>query len=585
MKDKYVKKSSIILLTIVFAISVVLAACSSNTSSSENTNNKETQSSHENNSETGDSESQLADKQVLRLPSTEAIKTMDSSKTANAMDMETLANVEAGLLMYNGDDEIVPDLAKELPKTNDDNTKYTFKLRDAKWSDGSPITADQFVYSWRRAIDPDTKSQYSSIFASAHIKNADKIIDKDSDMYGETEKLGVKAKDDHTLVVTLSMATPQQYFYSFMQLATFYPLKKEFVEKQGEDYAQEPENLLYSGPFKMKSWDHGEGWTLVKNDKYWDADKITLDKVTYKIVRDKNTALKLYEDGKIDYTTIGAENTDKYEGDKEFTKRTSSAVSYWDLNRDKVSAFKNKKVRQAMWLSMNRKAAADVLLNDGSKPANYLVPQSFARGPNGKMFHKTGEAQLDNYPSHDKEKAKKLWKEAKDELGIKDLNVSMSISTKEKSEDEAEYFVNQITENLAGFNIEIKKLPDKSKHKEDVNGECEICADKGWGPDYADPMTFLELETSDNPNNTYGISDKKYDNMIAKAKDMGDQPEKRWELLQKADKYMADNAMYIPTFQSGNATLYKSYVKDKKLRKNGIGPTNFYRYAKILKHD
>lgn len=577
-------KKLMLLFSLVLAFSMILAACSSGDSSSGENGSEDTAS--ENNSSDGENNSsgqEMADKQVLNLPAGSDIRTMDSSKATDEYSLHTLMRVKSGLLLYNGDDELVPELAKDLPDVNEDKTKYTFHLRDAKWSDGSPVTADQFVYAWQRGIDPDTASQYANLFASAHIKNAEKILNEDSDMYGKTKKLGVKAKDDHTLVVNLSQSTPEQYFNSLMQFPTFFPLKKEFVEEQGKDYAQEPSNILYNGPFKLKKWDHGEGWTLAKNDKYWQSDKINLNKVTYKIVKDSKTRLKLYNNGKIDYTALLAEDVDKYRDDKEFATTPSSTLFYWSLNRD-VDAFKNKKVRKAMWLSMDRKSAADVILNNGSTGANYLTPKEFAQGPNGKFFHETGEAQLDNYPGTDKDKAKKLWKEAKKELGVDKLDIKLLTADSDLSKRLSEYFVNQITENLDGFNITINKVPFKSYIDRQSKGKCEICAGSGWGPDYEDPMTFLELFKTDNGQNTYGISNKEYDKMLEKADSFGDQPEKRWEILQKADKYLADNAVFLPTYQEGTATLYKSYVKNHKLQTKGIGVGNFYRYSKIMKH-
>src|SRR5699024_5321767 len=120
------------------------------------------------------------------------------------------------------------------------------------------------------------------------------------------------------------------------QFPTLFPLKKEFVEKQGDDYAQEPDQLLYSGPFEMKKWDHGDGWTLVKNDNYWNAENITLEKVNYKIVKDPKTALKLYNGDEIDYVKLEAEDVDTYEDDDEFNTARDSALYFWNLNRDKV---------------------------------------------------------------------------------------------------------------------------------------------------------------------------------------------------------------------------------------------------------
>lgn len=587
MKKGSAKKKLMALFAIVFAVSMILSACSSgNSSSSSENNNSEDNDTEANNDNdnNSDDEEEVADNQELHLTAGDDIRTMDSSKATDEFSLHTLMRVDSGLLVYNGDDELKPELAKDMPEANDDNTEYTFKLRDAEWSDGSPITADQFVYAWRRGIDPDTESQYADMFASAHIKNAAKILDEDSDMYGKAKKLGVKAKDDHTLVVTLSQSTPDQYFNSLMQFPTFFPLKKEYVKKQGKDYAQEPDNILYSGPFKMEKWDHGEGWTLTPNDKYWDADKINLDKVTYKIVKDPKTDLKLYESGKIDYTGLSSEDVDKYKDDDEFSTHPTSSVFYWDLNRKKVDEFKNTKVRQALWLSMDRKSGTDVILNNGSLPANYLVPKNFAEGPDGKMFHETGDGDLDNYPGQDKDKAKKLWKEAKDELGIDKLDVELLTTDGELAKDLSEYYVNQVTKNLDGFNIDIQKVPFKSYLDKAEKGDCEICAGSGWGPDYEDPTTFLELFKTGNGQNTYGVSNKEYDDMLDKADSLGDDPEKRWEVLQKADKYLSDNAVFIPTYQKGTSVLVKPYVKDFNFQEKDIGVGTFYRYGKILKH-
>src|SRR5699024_2227297 len=157
---------------------------------------------------------------------------------------------------------------------------------------------------------------------------------------------------------------------------------------------------------------------------------------------------------KIDYTGLVAEDVDKYRDDEEFTATPTSSIFYSHLNRE-IKAFKNKKVRQAMWLSMDRKSATDVILSNGSLPAIYFTPKNFAKGQEGKYFHESGVAKLDHYPETDKAKAKKLWSEAKSELGINKLNVKLLTSDDPLAQDLSEYYVNQITETLDGFNIEI----------------------------------------------------------------------------------------------------------------------------------
>lgn len=579
------KKSLVMLFAMVFVLSMFLSACSSSThpSSGDKTKTSEDTSKGDDSNKGGSEE--LADEQVLNLTAADDARSLDSSKSTDTESGRIIENTQVGLLSYNEKEEIVPELAAEMPKANDDKTVYTFKLRDGlKWSDGSPITADQFVYAWRRGVNPDTQSQYAYIFESAHIKNADKIMDEKSKLYKKTEKLGVEAVDDHTLKVTLNQSTPEQYFESLMQFAPFFPLNKDFVEKQGDNYAKEPENLLANGPFKLETWDHGKGWTLVKNDKYWDADHVTLEKVTYKIVKDPKTDLKLYEAGKIDYTGLVAEDVDKYKDSKEFQKTPTPTVFYWDLNRLKRKEFKNENLRKAMWLAMDRESAAKVILNNGSIGANYLVPRDFATGPDGKDFHETGAANLDNYPNTDKAKAKKYWEKAKKELGIKDLTVEFLTTDGELSENLSEYFTNQITKTLDGFHIKIDKVPFKTYLDRAQKGQCDICAGSGWSPDYEDPMTFLELFKTGNGQNTYGVSDKKYDALLDKADKNGANPEVRWKALQEADKYFADHAMAIPTYQRGTATLYKSYVKGAVLHKKGVDIDNYYWHAKILKH-
>lgn len=576
--EKVFNRKLFIFFTLIFATMVLVVGCSSNESSE-----ADADSENDNENENTDDERKLADEQVLNLASGESIRTLDISKATEETSIGIISRINSGLMIYDNN-ELVPDIAQDMPETNDDNTVYTYTIRDdAQWSDGSPVTADDFVYSWRRALSPDIESQFSYIFESAHIKNAKAIVDEDDDMYGDIEKLGVEAKDESTLVVTLSEPTPEEYFNSMMEFTPFFPLKEEFVEDQGDDYAQEPENILYNGAYTLEEWEHGVGWKLVKNDTYWDADNVTIEKVNYNIVKDTNTSIKLYNSGELDRTGLVSEDVDKYKDDDEFEEMPDNGVFYWDFNREKVPAFKNKKVRKAFFLALDRESLVDVILNNVSIPANYIVPQNFATGPDGEDFHvEGGIADLDTYPKSDKEKAKELWEEAKEELDIDELEIEMVTTDGELPGIIVDYYASQLSETLDGLAFSINKQPYNSYVDLKASGEIELGVGEGWWPDYEDPMAFLELFKTDNPQNTYGLSDETYDNLIEEAEGLGDDAEKRWEVLQKAEKHLIEEAHIVPVYQSGAAILSKDYIGGVVNQSNGI--SMFYRHGKVYEH-
>lgn len=581
MKNIRVKRSMLLLVLLTF-FALFMAACSSDVENGEagNANNEESENNGDDDSGSGD---ELADEQVLNLTENDEISSMDNSFATDAISHHTLNRVMSGLLIYE-DGELKPEIAEDMPDVNDDNTEYTFELReDAEWSNGEPVIADDFVYAWQRALNQDFETQYDYIFEAGHIENASKITDEDDELYGETEELGVEAEDDHTLKVTLDQSTPEQYFNSLMQFAPFFPLNEEFVEEQGDDYAEEPENLLFNGAFVMDEWQHGEGWTLKKNEDYFDADEITLEEADFKVVKDSKTELKLYEDDEIDRVELKGEDVENYRDDDEFNEVPDVANMFWKLDQDNVPEFQNEKIRQAISLSIDRESMVDVILNDGSIPANYYVPKEFAEGPDGEDFHAEGSAaDTDDYPTADKEKAQELWEEGKEEEGFDELEVEFMTTDEKDASELADYYVEELEQNLDGLDLEINKQPFNSYQDIASSGEAEIDAGSGWGPDYEDPMTFLELFTSDNSTNTFGIEDDKYDDMIEKAEDLGDEPEERWEVLQEAEKHLVESAQIVPVYQSGDAQLTKDYVEG--ITDQTMGTKDFIRYAEVKEH-
>lgn len=520
---------------------------------------------------------ELAGEQTLNFVRSADLPTVDLTMATDTTSSEVIQRTHPGLITFKNN-EMVPEMAAKKPETSDDGTVYTFKMRkDVKWSNGDPLTASDFVFAWQRLVDPDTASQYAYIMGVANVKNAEKILNQKSPMYGKVEKLGVKAIDKHTLQVTLESPIP--YFTSLMAFNKFGPLNEEFVKKQGDNYAKEPKNLLTVGPYKLTKWEHGVGWTLKKNKDYYAADEVNITKATFKVVKEKNTQLSLYQSDDIQVDGLSAEQVNAYKEKPDFQNVAGNCMFWWELNAKKVPEFKYEKVRKAMSMVVNREGLTSVLLNNGSVPAQYVVPKSFVEGPAGKAFREGQE----DYLAGGVEEAKKLWEEAKKEHGFDKLEVEYLTTDSDLAGKAAEFMANQL-EQLEGMKVNIKKLPWNA-YLEHVNaGNHEIDGSSGWCPDYKDPMTFLGYWHSDGPNDANGIEREKFDKLIEKARDLAKQQKEkeRWQVLQKAEKVLIENAIAIPTYQKGKAMIVKPYVEDIVFQDFGID--TYFREAKVYKH-
>ncbi|WP_077329440.1 peptide ABC transporter substrate-binding protein [Virgibacillus siamensis] len=559
---------------LLLALGMVLAACSGGDSGESGSDS----SSGGDDGEKSSASKELAGEQVLHFVRGSDLPSVDISVATDTTSAEVIQRTHPGLITFKNK-EMVPEMAKDMPEVSKDGLTYTFKLREnLKWSNGDPLTASDFVYAWQRLIDPDTKSEYAYIMGVANVKNADKIMNEDSDIYGKVEKLGVKAVDKHTLQVQLESPIP--FFTSLLSFNKFGPLNEDFVKKQGDKFAKEPENLLTVGPYKLTKWDHGVGWTLEKYKDYYAADEVNITKATFKVVKEKNTQLSLYKSDEIQMDGLSAEQVNAWKDKPDFQQVPKNCVFYWTLNANNVPEFKNEKLRKAMSMVIDRKGLTNVLLNNGSIPAQYIVPKGLATGPDGKDFREG----VEDYLPGGVEEAKGLWKEAKKELGIDTLEVEYATTDGDTSAQMGEYMANQL-EQLKGLKVTIKKLPWNAYLEYTQNDKQEIGAGSGWCPDYKDPMTFLGYWYSGNPNTDgVGLERPKYDKLVEKARELAKQqkPEERWAALKEAEKLLIEKAYTIPTYQAGAAIVIKPYVE-------GIVPQSFgieyyFREAKVYKH-
>ncbi|HGH7179648.1 TPA: peptide ABC transporter substrate-binding protein [Bacillus luti] len=505
-------------------------------------------------------------KQVLNVTVSEEIPSLDTAKTMDGTSAHIMQNIFEGLYVLDDQDQPIPAVAKSF-KRSEDGKKYTFDLRkDAKWSNGDSVTANDFMFAWKRAISHETASQYASMLF--YVKNA-KEINKGT---MPLDALGVKVINDYKLEVELEQPIP--YFLQLLALPIYLPQHESFLKEQGSNYGLEPNNLIYNGPFVLEKWKHEQEFQLKKNDTYWDEKKVKLDEINFHIVKDTMTAVNLYEAGDLDRVPINSQVVDKYRGNKELHMSSDPGIAMLRFNEtNKVLA--NKKVRQSISLALNKEDFVAHFINNGAKPASGLVPVGHINEKTGKDFRKENG----DLSSYDLQTAKKVWEEAKKELGVEQVNLEFLTFEQDNAKRMAEYIKGDLEKNLQGLTLQIKQQPFKQKLQLEQTGDYDITM-ANWGPDYKDPISYLELFTTGNPNNKMSYSNPRYDELIKKAKnELVLDSEKRWEVLREAEQVLLEDAAVAPLYHIGSAYVQKDYVKG--IEKHQFGGVYTYKNAYI----
>ncbi|MCT4572169.1 peptide ABC transporter substrate-binding protein, partial [Bacillus thuringiensis] len=384
------------------------------------------------------------------------------------------------------DNKVIPGVAKSYEVSEDKKT-YTFHLKDSKWSNGTPVTAADFVFSWKRAVNPNTAAEYAFLFFD--IKNAKRINSKELPV----DQLGVKEIDDKTFEVQLEQPVP--YFINLTTFATFLPINEQYFESQGTQYGLEASQLVYNGAFTLDNWKHEQGFQLKKNSNYWDTKTVKLDEINFDIVKDKSTEINLYEAGQIDRVGLTGEFVDKYRNSSDFKERPEVTMQFLRMNQ-KNEVLKNKHVRLAISQAMNKKAFVDTVLNNGSLPADGFIPTEFAKGSNGKDFRKENGKLIKD----DVNAAKENWKKAKQELKKEQITLELLTSDNAIAKKNAEYLKGELEKNLEGITVHVKTQPRKQQIQLLLNSDYDLGVDV-WAPDIPDPITFLDLFTTDSTYN------------------------------------------------------------------------------------
>ena len=494
-----------------------------------------------------DQSSAPTDEQVLNLTFGGEVPTLDLSVATDTASFTVLGQINEGLTRFDETGKVVPGVAKDW-EISPDGLTYTFHLRDdAKWSDGSPVKAQDFEYSWKRTLDPATGSTYA--FMVAWIKGGEAY----NGGKGKAEDVAIKSIDDKTLEVKLESAKP--YFLDQMAFPLFFPLKKEFVEQQGKQYGADGDKVLSNGPFAMDKWEHEQNLAIKKNDTYWDKDKVKLESVNFIIVKDQGAKENLYQAGQIDRFGLVREQVDTFKDSAEFSRQADLSTGYFLFNQNR-KIFTNKKIRLAMTYAVNADQYADVIYHDGSTGANGLIPPG-TRGLNGEFRNENGDVmkRTDNVP-----KAKQLLQEGLKELGMTEFPaVKLLMSDTDSAKKGAEFVKEEWRKNL-GINVEIENVPGKLRLKRTTERDYDVVF-TNWIGDYNDPMTFLDMWITKGDQNKGDWSNTKYDELVKAAQTEPD-AEKRMKALYDAEKVLMDEMPIGPVYFSATSFATRPYVKN-----------------------
>lgn len=549
-------------------------------------------------------------------------QTLDAQLMIGAPDMFAINFFMEGLTRSGKEEgKYEPGVAKSWSFDETTNT-YTFELnKEAKWSNGDPVTAKDFFFGWRLAMEESTPysylityikgaENYASITKKSFLLSKDAAFKALNDKYKAEQdadkkkelrsqvtkrvenmtdaeaaeykkikddlwsKVAAKEKDGK---IEVQLSLPVPYFYGLTSFPVYYPVNEKFYNehKRSGDYALEAKGLLANGPWVVKDWKHKESFYMVRNESYWNKENVKIDEVNLKVVTDVATRTNLLKTKKLDGAPIQSSDLKDFEDAatlnqynlQPLTNMPDYSVFYIDFNFLNNKITQNINIRKAMAYAMDRKSYVEKI-NLGDEPALGVIPTHFL-GLN-KAFREENGVEL--FKDNQKEKAKEFLAKGLEELGMKELPVlDMTIETSDVAMKMAQKF--QEDWKQIGITVNIVSVPwgEKLNRLQDTN--FVLCGD-GWGPDYLDPMTYLELFETDNGNNYGKYSNPKFDELIEKARVEIDKT-KRMGYFYEAEKLLIDDMVIAPTNYRIAHWTYKNYLTGVVNR--GIGAnTDFY---------
>ncbi|WP_240349971.1 oligopeptide ABC transporter substrate-binding protein OppA [Pectobacterium brasiliense] len=488
---------------------------------------------------------ELAKEQVLVRNNGAEVSSLDPHKIEGVPESNVARDLYEGLVISDPDGHPIPGVAERWESS--DFKVWTFHLRkDAKWSNGEPVTAQDFVYSWQRLADPKTVSPYASYLQYGHLLNIDDIIASKK----SPDTLGVKALDDHTLEVTLSEPIP--YFYKLLNHSSMSPVNKTTVEKFGDKWTQ-PENWVGNGAYRLKSWVVNERLVLERNTQYWDNAKTVINQVTYLPIASEVTDVNRYRAGEIDVTNnklpIELFQKLKKEIPQEVNINPYLCTYYYEINNQKPP-FNDVRVRTALRMGLDQDILTNKVKNQGDIPAyGYIPPFTDGLKAHTPEWFTWSQAKRN-------EEAKKLLAEA-GYTAEKPLTFNLLYNSSDLHKKMAIAAASIWRQNL-GVDAKLENQEWKTYLSTRHQGNYDV-ARAGWCADYNEPTSFLNSMLSDSSNNTAHYKSAAFDTLMAQAVQAKTDDE-RAQVYQQAESQLDKDAAIVPVYYYANARLIKPYV-------------------------
>lgn len=475
----------------------------------------------------------LAKDQTLVRDNGTEVASIDPQKTEGVPESNVIRDMFEGLVIQDGEGNIIPGVADTWETT--DNKTFIFHLRnDAKWSNGDPVTAEDFVFAWQRAVDPATASPYATYLKMATIKNAEAIINGTADK----SALGVQAIDAHTLKVELDASVP--YFIQMAAHTTMMPVNKKVVEKWGDDWTK-PEHIVSNGAFKLDQWVINERMVLVRNTEYWDNKDTILDKVVYLPIENQVSAMNRFLAGEVDmtYEVPNQQFKSLKKQYPETIKNPGYLCTYYYGFNTKKKPFDDVRIRQALSYAIDRDVITRILLGQGQKPAYALTPDVTAGFT----------AELPDYAKLTQKQKIEKAKELLNEAGFDSnhpLTFNLLYNTSENHKKLAIAIASMWKKSL-GVHVTIENQEWKTYLDNRREGNYDVMR-AGWCGDYNEASTFLSVLRSDNSSNDMFYDNKQYDEALDKALAATDD-KVRNRYYQKAETFLATDMPLAPIYQ------------------------------------
>ncbi|MBR1579249.1 MAG: peptide ABC transporter substrate-binding protein [Selenomonadaceae bacterium] len=500
------------------------------------------------------------------------VVSLDTSQATDLASFEVIADCIDGLMQLDANGNVIPAIAESFDVSEDGKT-YTFHLRDAKWANGDPVTADDFVFAWRRHGQQSNEYGYMLGSTVACVKNADAVL-KGAD----PKTLGVSAPDPKTFVVELE--APVSFFPSLMSFITFYPINEKFYNSVAAgSYGTSPETFLSNGAFKLSSYMPGAAnIQLVKNDQYWDAARIKLDGFSYQVVSSSDNALTAFKNKSLNLVNISGNQVKSVKDDANLANDLkvvpTGMLYYVSFNQDPKNhhggALANANLRLAISNAIDRESLVDNFVMDGSRATYRALPLNFAPHVDSGEYFADDQKLYADVVGFDVDRARQFLDKAKSELNRDSFELNL-IYSNDGSSAVAQAIKSQVEENLPGVEIKLQPTP-KAEYFSNITSNNYDIALANWSPDYNDPMTFLTLWTTDGCEISEHWSEPAYDQLIADCTTgrYATDYDGRWTAMASAEKILLEQAVIAPLYTKCYTVLMSPNVEGVEFQSVGV---------------